>query len=147
QYSLAVSYAELRLGRLPFAGTDMYSLMMDHIEGRPNLVRLPEAEQRVLHKAMAKDPTERYPSCIAFVQDLEQALEPAPSSQPSSSSARRRKSSAPRTAQRRPEEMGTMVPGDTPTEPPPTQVSRDLPPTARKPAWKETRVPRGPSWV
>src|SRR5262249_40391179 len=44
QYSLAVSYAELRLGRMPFAGTDMYSLMMDHIEGRPNLARIPESE-------------------------------------------------------------------------------------------------------
>src|SRR5262249_20144744 len=44
QYSLAVSYAELRLGRLPFAGTDMYTLMMDHLEGRPNLARIPESE-------------------------------------------------------------------------------------------------------
>jgi hypothetical protein len=80
QYSLGVSYAELRLGRLPWAGTDMYSLMMDHIEGRPDLGNLPEAEQAVLRKVMAKNPDERYPNCIAFVDALEAAVKPPPPS-------------------------------------------------------------------
>jgi formylglycine-generating enzyme required for sulfatase activity len=78
QYSLGVSYAELRLGRLPFAGTDMFSLMMDHIEGRPDLGDLPEAEQIVLRKVMSKNPDERYPSCSAFVDALEAAVKPPP---------------------------------------------------------------------
>lgn len=150
QYSLAVSYAELRLGRLPFAGTDMYSLMMDHIEGRPNLDPLPEAEQQVLRKAMAKDPAERYPNCTALVQALEQALETVPASRPAPSSSRRRKSTAHQPVLRRADDMGTMVPSDTPTEPPPTQVSSDLQPPAGTPGWKGTRgprLPRGPSWV
>src|SRR5262249_33336567 len=70
QYSLAVTYAELRLGRRPFTGTDMYSLMMAHVEGQPNLDTLPDAEQQVLRKALAKDPAERYSTCSQFAGAL-----------------------------------------------------------------------------
>src|SRR5262249_33816819 len=120
QYSLAVSYAELRLGRMPFAGTDMYSLMMDPIEGRPNLQGIPEAGEQGGRKAMAKDPAERYPNCMAFVQALEQVVEPA--ALPASRFRPRKSGLLPPVA-RAGSEMGTMIPGDTPTEPPPTQVT------------------------
>jgi serine/threonine protein kinase len=73
QYSLALSYAELRLGRRPLDGTDLMAIMFEHLEQTPDLSPLPEAEQRVILKALSKDPADRYPSCLAWVQALEQA--------------------------------------------------------------------------
>ena len=75
QYSLAFTYAEQRLGRWVFAGSDIVSLMRDHLETDPNLDPLPASEQVVLRKALAKDPKQRYPSCLAFMRALEQAVE------------------------------------------------------------------------
>jgi serine/threonine protein kinase len=73
QYALAVSYAELRLARLLFAGRDMAAVMYAHLEGTPNLEPLAAAEQQVLRRALAKDPAGRYPNCLALVQALERA--------------------------------------------------------------------------
>lgn len=74
QYSLAVTYAELRLGRAPFTGSDMASLMRAALNEEPNLDGLPEAEQKVIRRALAKVPGNRYSSCTEFVQNLEQAV-------------------------------------------------------------------------
>ncbi len=74
QYSLAMSYVELRLDRS--FSHDMMEIMLDHLERTPDLNPLPEAEQDVLKKALSKDPTNRYPSCSAFVQALERAVRP-----------------------------------------------------------------------
>ena len=40
----------------------------------PNLDPLPEAEQQVLARALAKKPDDRYPSCRAFVEALRDAV-------------------------------------------------------------------------
>jgi serine/threonine protein kinase len=74
QYSLALAYAELRLGRRLLKGSNLIELMMEHLEGTPDLSPLPEAEQAVILKALAKDPAQRYPSCVAFAQALEDAF-------------------------------------------------------------------------
>ncbi len=74
QYSLAMSYAELRLGRWPFRSTDMMNVMLDHVERLPDLEPLEEDEKAVLLRALAKDPEQRYPTCTDFVQALEQVL-------------------------------------------------------------------------
>src|SRR5262249_19949592 len=47
QYSLAVTYAELRLGRRPFPSREMAALMLAHLQRAPDLAPLPEAEQQV----------------------------------------------------------------------------------------------------
>jgi hypothetical protein len=73
QYSLAATFVELRLGRRLFASDNLPALMMDALQSTPDLTSLPEAEQQALHKALAKDPTQRYPSCRDFVQALETA--------------------------------------------------------------------------
>lgn len=75
QYSFAVTYAELRLGRRLWQGKDFVSLMKSHLEETPDLAPLAEAEQKVLLRALAKTPSERFPSCIAFVRALEQAVQ------------------------------------------------------------------------
>jgi WD40 repeat protein/serine/threonine protein kinase len=74
QYSLAITYAEMRLGRPVFSGTDVAAIMRDHLEKAPDLGSLSEAEQDVLRRALAKEPSERYPSCVAFAEALEEAV-------------------------------------------------------------------------
>jgi hypothetical protein len=76
QYSLAASYAELRLDRRMFSGSGMLEIMRSAVEQDPKLDPLPDAEQQVLKKALAKDPKERYPTCLEFVQALDKALAP-----------------------------------------------------------------------
>src|SRR5262249_24307271 len=74
--SLAMTYAELRLGRSPFPHNDMMSLMLAHLKDPPELEPLPESEQKVLLKALHKVPTERYGNCREFIRALEQAVQP-----------------------------------------------------------------------
>lgn len=74
QYSLAVAYAELRLDRRIFSSKEFVQLMYDHLEQTPNLDPLPEAEQEVLRRALAKEPEHRYQSCGEFVEALHAAL-------------------------------------------------------------------------
>jgi serine/threonine protein kinase len=74
QYSLAVTYCELRGGRWPFGG-DAVQLMFGHLQLPPDLSMLPAAEQPVVARALAKDPEQRWPSCRAFVEALATAGE------------------------------------------------------------------------
>jgi serine/threonine protein kinase len=74
QYSLAIMYAELRTGRFPFAYDSLPSLMKAHLMDAPDLTALGPHEQPVLLRALAKDPSQRYPSCTSFVKALVEAL-------------------------------------------------------------------------
>ena len=76
QYSLAMTYIELRLGRSPFDSTSIVTIMKEHLHGQPNLSGLPEAEQQVLLKALAKRPDRRFASCTEMVQALQSATSP-----------------------------------------------------------------------
>ncbi len=78
QYSLAVAYQELLTGKLPFEGKNARQLMMQHVTAPPRLEGLPAADRRVLTRALAKKPEERYASCIEFVQSLVFGLTPGP---------------------------------------------------------------------
>jgi serine/threonine protein kinase len=71
QYSLAFTYAELRLGRRPISGSDFCEVMKNTLDGEPNLEGLPGAEKQVLRRALAKYPDHRYASCRQFVSALE----------------------------------------------------------------------------
>lgn len=77
QYSLALSYVELRTGTLPFRGKGLGDLMKAHTENAPDLSLLPSKERGVLRKALAKDPDARYPSCQEFTDDLIRAAQPS----------------------------------------------------------------------
>jgi hypothetical protein len=74
QYGLAVAYAELRRGQPLFPRRDMFSVMMDHLHQTPDLGSLGERERGVLLRALAKEPSQRYASCLEFAAALEQAL-------------------------------------------------------------------------
>src|SRR4051812_5362357 len=70
QYSLAATYAECRLGKRIHQSDGLASLMHAHVHDTPKLDPLPAAEQKVLLKALAKNPDHRYPTCMAFADEL-----------------------------------------------------------------------------
>jgi serine/threonine protein kinase len=78
QWSLAVTYLELRLNRHVFKSRSHHKLMIEIAEGKWDLSPLEAAEQKVLRKALHPDPRQRYASCTAFAQALEAVFHPAP---------------------------------------------------------------------
>jgi len=78
QYSLAATYVEMRLGRRLFTAPSLYDMAQKHLHALPDLEPLSPAEKRVLLKALAKDPGQRYPSCRAFARALAEAVAMAP---------------------------------------------------------------------
>ncbi len=73
QYSLAIVYQELLTGQRPFAGTNVHQLIMQHVQGKPNLTSLPPHDQSIIGRALAKSPDERFPNCMALVRALREA--------------------------------------------------------------------------
>jgi serine/threonine protein kinase len=74
QYSLALAYAELRVNRRLFPENDFMQLMLSHLEKTPDLAPLAQAEQKVILRALAKDPAQRFPNCLEFADALQDAL-------------------------------------------------------------------------
>lgn len=72
QYSLAVTYCQLKGGQLPFEGTQV-EVMEGHRKKKPNLSMIPESERWVIERALAKRPKDRWKSCSQFVSQLSNA--------------------------------------------------------------------------
>jgi len=70
QYSLAVVYVELLTGLRPFSGKNIRQLALQHMTELPDLSILPETDRAAVARAMAKDPDQRFPSCLAFIRAL-----------------------------------------------------------------------------
>jgi serine/threonine protein kinase len=70
QYSLAIVFQEVLSGQRPFNGTNVRQLIMQHISAEPNLASLPAADKPIVRRALAKNPTDRFPSCREFVSAL-----------------------------------------------------------------------------
>jgi serine/threonine protein kinase len=70
QYSLAIVYQELLTGRRPFTGGNTRQLIIQHLQGQPDLEALPPGDRPIVARALAKSPNDRHPSCLAFVQAL-----------------------------------------------------------------------------
>jgi serine/threonine protein kinase len=73
QYCLAVAFVELITGRPPYAGKNQFTLEAQHTAGKPDLDGFSPAERHVLLRALAKNPEQRYPTCVAFVEALAEA--------------------------------------------------------------------------
>ncbi len=79
QYSLAISYCELRTGALPFPDQTAIGAVNAHRSGNLDLSKLPDVERSVIARATALNPDERYPSCLQMVRALQEgAEEPRP---------------------------------------------------------------------
>lgn len=78
QYSLATTYVELRRGRAPFQAETAAEIMKAILTRPPDLTHLDKAEQQVLEKALAKNPSDRYTSCKEFTAELGKAIFPPP---------------------------------------------------------------------
>jgi serine/threonine protein kinase len=70
QYSLAIVYQQLLTGTVPLWCQNMYQLMMLHLAGEPNLTPLPKDDRPIVARALSKQPNERFPSCLDFLQAL-----------------------------------------------------------------------------
>jgi serine/threonine protein kinase len=73
QYSLAIVYQELLTGQRPFTGSNVRQLILQHLQGVPNVAPLPSGEQAPISRALSKTPSERFPSCGELVQALRAA--------------------------------------------------------------------------
>jgi serine/threonine protein kinase len=73
QYSLAITYYELRTGRLPFLDCSRPAIRKSHLMGALDWSGLPEAEITVLRKATSLDAESRFATTEAFVNALIEA--------------------------------------------------------------------------
>jgi serine/threonine protein kinase len=74
QYSLAITYYELRSGRLPFHDLSYMAVLDSHQAGVLDFSAVGEDEQAVLRRATALEPEDRYATCLEMVGALEEAL-------------------------------------------------------------------------
>jgi eukaryotic-like serine/threonine-protein kinase len=79
-YALAIVAFEMFTGQLPFQGRNAQEMMIARLRGKPKLLReikqdLPVRLETVLNKAMALDPSDRFPSMQALAEAIEGAEE------------------------------------------------------------------------
>lgn len=80
QYALAITYSQLRAGRLPFADKiSSTQIMSVHMKGTHDFSGLTAPEIEVLKRATARIPEQRFASCLEFVNRLEAAVQTADS--------------------------------------------------------------------
>lgn len=70
QYALALTYLELRFGERFVTTTDLVEAMLRHVEHEPDLSRAEPHEQKVIKRALAKDPEQRFGSCTEMARAL-----------------------------------------------------------------------------
>jgi eukaryotic-like serine/threonine-protein kinase len=83
-YSLGIILHEMLTGDVPFKGSNIPSIMKKHLMAPPPPLATPESGispevEKVVHRALEKQPETRTPSVEEFIAELEQAvLHPAP---------------------------------------------------------------------
>ncbi|SFP48924.1 serine/threonine protein kinase [Amycolatopsis arida] len=77
QYALACVLYACLTGSPPYQG-DVPTVIKGHLSGEPppvsRLVNLPGAVDDVIRRGMAKDPKDRYPSCVALIDGAREAI-------------------------------------------------------------------------
>jgi len=75
QYSLAITYVELRTGKLPVSGELPLELYEAHVAGKLDLARLPGGEREVIRRATSIRPEDRFSNSLDMVRALRRAAE------------------------------------------------------------------------
>jgi serine/threonine-protein kinase len=73
QFGLAVSYCELRTGRLPFPNPPT-TFQRSYTPPRPDLTPLPPQEQAIVLRALSTVPQDRWPSSSEFINRLSEVM-------------------------------------------------------------------------
>jgi len=73
QYSLAVTYCQLRSGMLPFPD-EVGEMRKEHVRPEPDLSMLSPLEQPIVARALSIVPQNRWPSCTELLDRLEDAV-------------------------------------------------------------------------
>lgn len=79
QFSYAVMVFELLSGKLPFPGSSINTILYRIVNEPPSDPRppvegiLPEEWHRIFLRGLAKEPQDRFPSCMHFIHELAQA--------------------------------------------------------------------------
>jgi serine/threonine-protein kinase len=74
QYALAVTYCQLRGGRLPFIDTPA-TFQPDYVRPHPDLTMLSAPERPIVARALAPVPPDRWPTCVEFIHQLGKCVE------------------------------------------------------------------------
>lgn len=69
-YALGVILYEMLTGRLPYVGASPAEVLMKHMNSTPDLNGIDETFARVIRKAMARDPQDRYHTVQEMVEDV-----------------------------------------------------------------------------
>ncbi len=69
-YALGILLYEMLTGQVPFLGSSPAEILMKHMTAAPDLTDIEEPFARVIRKALAKDPAERYQSVQEMVEDM-----------------------------------------------------------------------------
>jgi len=69
-YALGVLLYEMLTGQVPFLGASPGEILMKHMTAHPDLSNVEEPFARVIRKALAKDPAERYQTVQELVEDV-----------------------------------------------------------------------------
>jgi serine/threonine protein kinase len=94
QYSLAIVFQELLSGTRPFNGANTRQLLMQHLNGTPDLNPLPLADQPIIGRGLSKKPDDRWPTCTEMVRALKlSGLAHPPTTPPSANTLTSRRQS------------------------------------------------------
>ncbi|MBN1507487.1 MAG: protein kinase [Sedimentisphaerales bacterium] len=69
-YALGILLYELLTGQVPFLGSSPAEILMKHMTAAPELTNIDEPFARVIRRALAKDPAERYQSVQEMIEDV-----------------------------------------------------------------------------
>ncbi|MBN1417247.1 MAG: serine/threonine protein kinase [Planctomycetes bacterium] len=69
-YALGIIFYELLRGEVPYTGATFAEILMKHLTAKPDLEGIDPISARVIERALAKKPEERYPTVQAMVEDL-----------------------------------------------------------------------------